>query len=192
MAQHRLQRPDQARLEEFRKLRANSGSPEGSSKEERRRESEDQEARETESPEGSIEVDDRNDQDTKSRARSEESLPEQESPRISPVRSDQDDNTYKDLADREASIRLRPSLENLNESEVHDQDQTNVSCCGDLSVKIRVEGTVDLSTKRGQDKENMGQDLTTRRKEDDMETEREPIRSRRDRSPKPRQVWRPY
>ena len=190
MAQQRLQRSDQARLEDFRKLRANSASPEESLKEDRRQESEDQ--RESESPEGSIEVDDRNDQDTKSRARPEEYLLEQDSPRMSPVESDQDDTFPRNFTDKEASIRLRPSLENLNESELHDQDQTTVSCRGDLSLKIRVEGTVDLSTKRGQDKENVGQDLTTRKKEEDMEPERESIRSRRERSPKPRQVWRPY
>jgi runt-related transcription factor len=61
-----------------------------------------------------------------------------------------------------------------------------------------MEETVDLSIKsriQHQDKENVGQDLTTttRRKEEEIEmTEREAIRSRRERSPKPRQVWRPY
>lgn len=179
MAQHRLQRPDQARLEEFKKLRANSGSPEDG------QEKSENEPRDTESPEGSIEVDDKNDQDTKSRAKSDDSLNEQES-LMSPVRSE-DDNVSRDH-EKESSIRLRPSLENLNESEIHDQEQTTVAC--DLPVKIRVEGSVDLSTKRGQDKENVGQDLTTRRKEDD--NERESFRTRRDRSPKPRQVWRPY
>lgn len=187
MAQHRLQRPDQVRLEELKKLRANSDSPEdNNSKDERRV---DTENRDTESPDGSIEVDDRHEQDRKNRNKSDESLNEQESPRISPIQnSDHDDTISPDLNERETSIRLRPSLENLNESEIYDQEQT-VSC--DLPVKIRVEGTVDLSTKRGQDKENVGQDLTTKKK-DNEESERESLRTRRDRSPKPRQVWRPY
>ncbi|XP_051155806.1 uncharacterized protein LOC127278244 [Leptopilina boulardi] len=187
MAQHRLQRPDQVRLEELKKLRANSDSPEdNNSKDERRV---DTENRDTESPDGSIEVDDRHEQDRKNRNKSDESLNEQESPRISPIQnSDHDDTISPELNERETSIRLRPSLENLNESEIYDQEQT-VSC--DLPVKIRVEGTVDLSTKRGQDKENVGQDLTTKKK-DNEESERESLRTRRDRSPKPRQVWRPY
>ncbi|XP_043482109.1 uncharacterized protein LOC122511114 [Leptopilina heterotoma] len=186
MAQHRLQRPDQVRLEELKKLRANSGSPDSSvAKEEAPHETENHQP---ESPDGSIEVDDRNDQETKSPTKSE-----RESPVLSPVRSEQDESTAsRDLTEKESQIRLRPSLENLNESEIYDQEQT-VSCRVDLPIKIRVEGSVDLSTKRGQDKENVGQDLTTRKKDDDSERiSNDSLRTRRDRSPKPRQVWRPY
>ena len=107
-----------------------------------------------------------------------------------------------ELTLEDTSSRLRPSLENLNE---HDHattqlDQADQSNQRSLTMKIRVEGTVDLSTKtrvHHQDKENVGQDLTTtarRAKEEEVElTEREAIiRPRRERSPKPRQVWRPY
>jgi len=199
MAQQRLQRPDQARLEELRKLRSSSDSPESSTKDEERRGDDQGGSRRSgrldDSPDDSIEVDDRNDQDlNRERTRSDESLPEQEdSPRISPIRSDVEDAASTDVTFKEAaSIRLRPSMENLNDSELQiDQEQIDRRR-GDLTVKIRLEGTVDLSTKKGQDKENVGQDLTTRRKEDGIDVEREAIRSRRERSPKPRQVWRPY
>lgn len=189
MAQHRLQRPDQVRLEELKKLRANSGSPDSSGAKDET--PHDTENHQPESPDGSIEVDDRHDQETKSRTKSE-----RESPTMSPVRSEQDESTTasKDLTEKESQIRLRPSLENLNESEIYDQEQT-VSCRVDLPIKIRVEGSVDLSTKRGQDKENVGQDLTTTRRKESDDTERisnDSLRNRRDRSPKPRQVWRPY
>ena len=141
------------------------------------------------SPDGSIEVDDRNEHDpNRDRARSDESLPEQDSPRISPVRSDLEDVTT-DVTFQDASVHLRPSMENSNDQETFSDEQISRR---DLAVKIRLEGTVDLSTKRGQDKENMGQDLTTRKKEEDSEVERDEVRARRETSPKPRQVWRPY
>ncbi|XP_050450121.1 uncharacterized protein LOC126850812 [Cataglyphis hispanica] len=194
MAQQRLQRPDQARLEELRKLRSSSDSPESSTKDEERRADDQGILRRSglDSPDDSIEVDDRNDQDlNRDRVRSDDSILEQDSPRISPIRSDLEDAVSTDATFQEASIHLRQSIENLNDSDLQiDQDQ--VARRGDLTVKIRLEGTVDLSTKKGQDKENVGQDLTTRRKEDGIDVERESIRSRRDRSPKPRQVWRPY
>lgn len=194
MAQQRLQRPDQARLEELRKLRSSSDSPESSTKDEERRGDDQGVLRRSglDSPDDSIEVDDRNDQDlNRDRVRSDESIPEQDSPRISPIRSDLEDAASTDATFQEASIHLRQSIENLNDSDLQiDQDQ--IARRGDLTVKIRLEGTVDLSTKKGQDKENVGQDLTTRRKEDGIDVEREAIRSRRERSPKPRQVWRPY
>lgn len=184
-------------MEELRKLRSSSDSPESSTKDEERR-GEDQGVLRrsgSDSPDDSIEVDDRNDQDlNRDRVRSDESLPEQDSPRISPVRSeDVEDAASTDVTFQEAdSIRLRPSVENLNDSELQ-MDQEQIGRRGDLTVKIRLEpGTVDLSTKKGQDKENVGQDLTTRRKEDVIDVEREAIRLRRERSPKPRQVWRPY
>ena len=194
MAQQRLQRPDQARLEELRKLRSSSDSPESSTKDEERRGDDQGALRQSglDSPDDSIEVDDKNDQDlNRDRIRSDESIPEQDSPRISPIRSDLEDAASTDATFQEASIHLRQSIENLNDSDLQiDQDQ--IARRGDLTVKIRLEGTVDLSTKKGQDKENVGQDLTTRRKEDGIDVEREAIRSRRERSPKPRQVWRPY
>ncbi|KYM99539.1 Protein lozenge [Cyphomyrmex costatus] len=195
MAQQRLQRPDQARLEELRKLRSSSDSPESSTKDEERRGDDQGALRRSglDSPDDSIEVDDKNDQDlNRDRIRSDESIPEQDSPRISPIeRSDLEDAASTDATFQEASIHLRQSIENLNDSDLQiDQDQ--IARCGDLTVKIRLEGTVDLSTKKGQDKENVGQDLTTRRKEDGIDVEREAIRSRRERSPKPRHVWRPY
>lgn len=194
MAQQRLQRPDQARLEELRKLRSSSDSPESSTKDEERRGDDQGALRRSglDSPDDSIEVDDKNDQDlNRDRIRSDESIPEQDSPRISPIRSDLEDAASTDVTFQEASIHLRQSIENLNDSDLQlEQDQ--IARRGDLTVKIRLEGTVDLSTKKGQDKENVGQDLTTRRKEDGIDVEREAIRSRRERSPKPRQVWRPY
>lgn len=195
MAQQRLQRPDQARLEELRKLRSSSDSPESSTKDEEGRRADERGVLRRsglDSPDDSIEVDDRNDQDlNRDRVRSDESLPEQDSPRISPIRSDLEDAASTDATFQEPSIRLRPSMENLNDSEFQiDQDQ--IARRGDLTVKIRLEGTVDLSTKKDQDKENIGQDLTTRRKEDGIDVEREAVRPRRERSPKPRQVWRPY
>ncbi|XP_034951507.1 uncharacterized protein [Chelonus insularis] len=185
MAQQRLQRPDQASLEDLRKLRGTSTSPGDSSKDDKRKESDVDALRETESPDGSIEVDDRNEQDPKVELRSEDSL-QTDSPRGS-SRNDLDDNINEDL--KETENRLRPSVENLNDFvDVLSDDQLRR---GDLTVKIRLEGTVDLSTKRSQDKENMGQDLTTRKKEDDID-ERETVRPRKVRSPKPRHVWRPY
>ncbi|XP_026667115.1 runt-related transcription factor 1-like isoform X2 [Ceratina calcarata] len=180
MAQQRLQRPDQARVEEMRKLRDNSSSPESALKEEKRRD-EDQGVlrRSLDSPDGSIEVDDRNENDLNR----DESIQEQDSPRISSVRSDMEDTN---ASFQDASVHLRPSVDNSN-----DQDGSE----GHISrrdLKIRLEGTVDLSTKKGQDKENVGQDLTTRKKEDDTDVEKDAVRGRRERSPKPRQVWRPY
>ncbi|XP_076182278.1 uncharacterized protein LOC143154234 isoform X1 [Ptiloglossa arizonensis] len=188
MAQQRLQRPDQARLEELRKLRSTSNSPETGLKEEKQQDDDQDVLRRSglDSPDGSIEVDDRNDYDqNRDRVRSDESLPEQDSPRISPVRSDADDATFQDT-----SVHLRPSMENSNDQEATSDEQ--IPCRGDLAVKIRLEGTVDLSTKKGQDKENVGQDLTTRKKDDDTDVERDGVRPRRERSPKPRHVWRPY
>ncbi|OAD55337.1 Protein lozenge [Eufriesea mexicana] len=188
MAQQRLQRPDQARVEEMRKLRGSSSSPESALKEEKRRD-DDQDVllrSGLDSPDGSIEVDDRNEHDVnRDRVRSDESLPEQDSPRISPVRSDMEDTT--DATFQDASVHLRPSIENSNDQEIANDEQISRR-----DLKMRLEGTVDLSTKKGQDKENVGQDLTTRKKEDDTDVEREGVRGRRDRSPKPRQVWRPY
>ncbi|XP_015439185.1 PREDICTED: uncharacterized protein LOC107194133 [Dufourea novaeangliae] len=191
MAQQRLQRPDQARLEELRKLRSNSNSPETVLKEEKQQDEDQDVLRGTglDSPDGSIEVDDRNEYDqTRDRVRSDESLPEQDSPRISPVRSDVEDATT-DASFQNASVHLRPSMENSNDQEATNDEQIPRR---DLSVKIRLEGTVDLSTKRGQDKENVGQDLTTRKKDDDTDVERDGVRPRRERTPKPRHVWRPY
>lgn len=187
MAQQRLQRPDQARVEEMRKLRGSSSSPESALKEENRRDDDQDVLRRSglDSPDGSIEVDDRNENDAnRDRVRSDESLPEQDSPRISPIRSDLEDTT--DVTFQDASVHLRPSIENSNDQEITNDEIPR------RDLKIRLEGTVDLSTKKGQDKENVGQDLTTRKKEDDTDVEREGVRSRRERSPKPRQVWRPY
>ncbi|XP_076680904.1 uncharacterized protein LOC143375556 isoform X2 [Andrena cerasifolii] len=192
MAQQRLQRPDQAGLEELRKLRSSSNSPESGLKEEKQRDDDQDLLHRSglDSPDGSIEVDDRNEYDqTRDRVRSDESLPEQDSPRISPVRSDLEDATT-DATFQDSSVHLRPSMENSNDQEGTNDEQ--ITRRGDLAVKIRLEGTVDLSTKKGQDKENVGQDLTTRKKEDDTGVERDAVRPRRERSPKPRQVWRPY
>lgn len=199
MAQQRLQRPDQARVEETRKVRAGSSSPESALREAKTRR-DDEDDRDParvrsgpDSPDGSIEVDDRNEQESgKDRARSDESVGGQDSPRISPVRSDTEDTTADATAFQEdGTAHLRPSMENSNlDQEVLATDGHQVSR---RESKIRLEvGTVDLSTKnKGQDKENVGQDLTTKRKEED--TEREAVvRGRRERSPKPRQVWRPY
>ncbi|XP_043279867.1 uncharacterized protein [Venturia canescens] len=207
-AQQRRQRQDQASLEDLRKLRSSSASPSDDPKVERRRNGVEiheiengngETLRETESPDGSIEVDDRHDdqdQNTTDLARSEDSLAEADSPRISPLEDEEvhlGDNTSTRESFREASKRLRPSIENLNDSEVQ-LELDHVTRRGDLTVKIRLEGTVDLSTKRScQDKENVGQDLTTtRRKDEEVDVERELVRPRKDRSPRPRQVWRPY
>ncbi|XP_076763598.1 uncharacterized protein LOC143430993 isoform X1 [Xylocopa sonorina] len=187
MAQQRLHRPDQTRVEEMRKLRGGSSSPESALKEEKRRDDDQDVVRRSglDSPDGSIEVDDRNEHDlTRDRVRSDESLVEQDSPRISPIRSDVEDTT--DATFQDASVHLRPSIENSNDQEVSNEEQLSRR-----ELKVRLEGTVDLSTKKGQDKENVGQDLTTRKKEDDTDVEKD-VRGRRERSPKPRQVWRPY
>lgn len=179
MAQQRLQRPDQARLEDLRKIRGESGSPESNSKFENRHDSDDAQ-REAPSPDGSIEVDDHQEQEEKKD--SEESL--EGSPSDSPAFRDNE----KGLA-----IRLRPSLDNSNEPDGQDEQEPMLG--KSLTVKIRLEGSVDLTTKRGQGKENVGQDLTTRRKEEGEKEggEKDALRgSRRERSPKPRQVWRPY
>lgn len=201
MAQQRLQRPDQARVEETRKVRAGSSSPESALKEakSRRDDEDDQDGVRgrsgLDSPDGSIEVDDRNEQDpNRDRGRSDESLGGQDSPRISPVRSDTEDTTADATAFQEdGTVHLRPSIENSkNDQEAANVDEHQISR---RDSKIRLEaGTVDLSTKsKGQDKENVGQDLTTKRKEEDTSVEREAVvRGRRERSPKPRQVWRPY
>ncbi|XP_058803848.1 runt-related transcription factor 2-like isoform X2 [Phymastichus coffea] len=183
MAQQRLQRPDhQARLEDLRKRRSSSDSLDEDDKNK-----EDGE-RALDSPDGSIEVDDADEPRPKAQrlSPSEESL-EQDSPRHSPARID------IDPPQEETASHLRPSLENQNEhdhtTQIDSQDSTTNQ--RGLTVKIRVEGTVDLSTKTRtqRDKENIGQDLTTttRKKEDEVE-----IKPRRERSPKPRQVWRPY
>ncbi|XP_014207881.1 uncharacterized protein LOC106638979 [Copidosoma floridanum] len=186
MAQQRLQRPDQSRLEDLRKLRSESeDSPEDENKEEG--------SRDPDSPEDSIDVDDTDDEPKSKmvrRSQSEESL-EQESPRTSPSRKN------LELSQEEStSGRLRPSLENIHEHEHEFSDNQDSSNQRGLKIKIRVEGSVDLSTKsRTKDKENVGQDLTisTKRKDEEVEmTDRETIRARRERSPKPRQVWRPY
>lgn len=195
MTQQRLQRPDQARLEELRKPRGSEDSPEDGAKDEKRRDPDDQDILRRsglDSPDGSIEVDDRNDlEQNRDRIRSDESLPEQDSPRISPARSDVEDATSTEATFQDGSVHLRPSLENSNDQETA-SDHEQHSRRGDLTVKIRLEGTVDLSTKKSQDKENVGQDLTTRKKEDDTDVERDSVRPRRERTPKPRQVWRPY
>lgn len=198
MAQQRLQRPDQARVEEMRKVRARSSSPESALKEARTRR-DDEDDRDPargrsglDSPDGSIEVDDRNEQESnKDRVRSDESLGGQDSPRISPVRSDTEDTTADASAFQEdGTVHLRPSMENSNLDQEVASDQISRR---DSKIRLEV-GTVDLSTKsKGQDKENVGQDLTTKRKEEDTGVEREAVvRGRRERSPKPRQVWRPY
>lgn len=198
MAQQRLQRPDQARVEEMRKVRAGSSSPESALKEAKTRR-DDEDDRDPargrsglDSPDGSIEVDDRNEQESnKDRVRSDESLGGQDSPRISPVRSDTEDTTADASAFQEdGTVHLRPSMENSNLDQEVASDQISRR---DSKIRLEV-GTVDLSTKsKGQDKENVGQDLTTKRKEEDTGVEREAVvRGRRERSPKPRQVWRPY
>lgn len=82
MAQHRLQRPDhQARLEDLRKRRSSSGSPEEDNK------TKEDGERDLESPDGSIEVDDDDEPRLKAlrHSQSEESL-EPDSPRDSPTR----------------------------------------------------------------------------------------------------------
>lgn len=195
MAHQRLQRPDhQVNLEDLRKSRSMSVSPNDSNKNERHRDingADSDNIRETESPDGSIEVDDKNDKNKKIESRSDDS---QESLRVSSTKSDHEDSFKDNFKDDEN--RLRPSLDNLNDIDVSNDDQVNVRC-NELTVKIRIEGTVDLSTKREQDKENVGQDLTTttRRKDDDNDGERESIRPHslgKSRSPKPRHVWRPY
>ncbi|XP_031832676.1 uncharacterized protein LOC116427001 [Nomia melanderi] len=191
MAQQRLQRPDQARLEELRKLRSTSNSPETGLKEEKQRDDDQDVLHRSglESPDGSIEVDDRNEYDqARDRVRSDESLPEQDSPRISPSRSDAEDATTDAATFQNASVHLRPSMENSNDQEATSDELPR----RDLSMKIRLEGTVDLSTKRDQDKENVGQDLTTRKKDDDTDVKRDAVRPKRERTPKPRHVWRPY
>ncbi|KAK0083561.1 hypothetical protein PV325_008608 [Microctonus aethiopoides] len=202
MAQQRLQRPDQSsNLEDLRKLRDTSSSPgDGSSKGGGDKREEDNSCngiRETDSPDGSIEVDDTTttDQDPKIEVRSEDSMRGEDSPRISSSRSDLEDLVKDEF--REMEKRLRPSIENLNDNiEIIQNDDQIIQTRrnnNDLTVKIRLEGTVDLSTKRGgQDKENVGQDLTTRRKDDEIDVERESGKPRKDRSPKPKHVWRPY
>lgn len=194
MAQQRLQRPDQARVEEMRKVRGGSSSPESALKEARRRDDEDQDEAvrgRSDSPDGSIEVDDRNEQDpSRDRARSDESAAGQDSPRISPVRSEDTEDTTTDATFQDGTVHLRPSVENSNDREESGVGNDEIPR-RDLKIH-RLEETVDLSTRnKGQDKENVGQDLTTKRKEEDTSVERE-IRGRRERSPKPRQVWRPY
>lgn len=82
MAQHRFQRPDQSRLEELRRLRADStSSPEEVSKD--KEDDDEPNARDLDSPEGSIDVDD--DDDEPKVVLSEDS-PEQDSPGTSPTR----------------------------------------------------------------------------------------------------------
>lgn len=78
MAQQRFQRPDPARLEELRRLRADSAS----SPEEASKEKDDDEGRDLDSPEGSIEVDD---DDDEPKVISEGS-PERDTPGTSPTR----------------------------------------------------------------------------------------------------------
>lgn len=82
MAQQRLQRPDQARLEDLRKLRGSSASPEDVSKDK------EEASRDLDSPDGSIEVDDSEEPKPKieRRSQSEESLEQDSSPRTSPIR----------------------------------------------------------------------------------------------------------
>lgn len=185
MAHQRLHRPDQVNLEDLRKSRSISGSPDGSTKDDGRRNIDNDELRDTDSPDGSIEVDDKNDSDKKIVVESDDS---QESLRVSSTRSLDHDDSKDEFIDDEN--RLRPSIENLNDIDGDNDDQ--VSCCNDLNVKIRIEGTVDLTTKREQDKENVGQDLTTtRRKDDDIDVAR-PHSLDKSKSPKPRHVWRPY
>lgn len=219
MAHQRLQRPD-IRLEELRELRGSIGSPDGSSKdgparEEERLEDRDGEEREvtrdTVSPEGSIEVDDESDRRIeglsrihtvrkRERTRSEEeSSADQDSVKESSrkslrhiSRSDDDDATSTQEPHEELTIRLQTNVENVkNDTSLgNDLDHRR-----DLTIKIRLEETVDLSTKRNQDKENReedlsrGQDLSMRRKEAEVSSESK--KSRREITP-PGQVWRPY
>ncbi|XP_024942491.1 uncharacterized protein LOC107269426 isoform X2 [Cephus cinctus] len=221
MAQQRLQRPD-ARLEDLRKLRRSSASPEGDHTEKRVEleeldEPEVSQLRHTESPDGSIEVDDAIDrrigvtdenpesQEIRKRERvvseSESLLLEQESASRGSARSDEDEIVSRDESRDSESARLQPSsADNLQDPEVpvsgNDRDRRERNDVG-ATAKVRIEESVDLSTKRSQDKENMGEDLSTgqdlsmtRRK--DEEVDRESLRPRRERTPKPRQVWRPY
>ncbi|CAD6217157.1 GSCOCG00004698001-RA-CDS [Cotesia congregata] len=178
MAQQRLQRPGQS-LEDLRKLRSSSddGDQDGDASTDRPQDVGDQDA-DVDSPEGSIEVDDPSDQDPKiEEVRSEDS--QADSPRLSSR-----DNKDESFLEK----RLRPTVENLNDDI---EDRLDPEHRHDLTVKIKLEGTVDLSTKRNSDKENMGQDLTTRKKEEDID-EKESVRPRKDISPQPRHVWRPY
>lgn len=176
MAQQRLQRPGQS-LEDLRKLRSSSDSQDGDASTDRPQDAGDPDA-DVDSPEGSIEVDDPSDQDPKiEEVRSEDS--QADSPRLSS--RDSKDESFLEK-------RLRPTVENLNDDT---EDRLDPEHRHDLTVKIKLEGTVDLTTKRNSDKENMGQDLTTRKKEDDID-EKESVRPRKDRSPQPRHVWRPY
>lgn len=188
MAHQRLQRPDQlSRLEDLRKVP-------------KLEETEDP----TDSPdEGSIEVDDDDDDlpPTKIQRRFSRS----------PSAASEDSKNSTD----EEPAKLRSNLGNLKEHEQEQHNNNNSSNNNNnnnqvieqkrnagLSLKIRVEGTMDLSTKRNnnQDKENVGQDLTTTARRRDCEAvvevggdrESTTTRQRRDRSPKPRQVWRPY
>ncbi|KAL7302596.1 hypothetical protein TKK_0005225 [Trichogramma kaykai] len=207
MAQQRLQRPDghSSRLEDLRKFRAASAAATDNDESNRADdgggggdETADRDRdKDRDSPESSIEVDD-SDEPRPKLARSSQSDESLDSPKMSPSRTD------SEIALEDSSSRLRPSFENLNEPDHGTQlDQLDESShhhhCGGLTVKIRVEGTVDLSTKtrsHHRDKENVGQDLTTsRRKEDDIVDvvmDRETMRPRKEKSPKPRQVWRPY
>lgn len=182
VAQQRLQDP--SRLEDLRKAKNSSRSLEDDAKNDSAVEADDPNGlRETSSPDGSIEVDDKNDPDSKTE-RNEDSSQDLESPKASPCRSEA--SSFRDvMSDESSTVRLKSNFENQLEGE-----QDLIARRGDLTVKIRLEGTVDLSTKRSQGKENVGQDLTVRRKDEDIE--RNPVRSRRDRSPKPRHVWRPY
>ncbi|CAB0036975.1 unnamed protein product [Trichogramma brassicae] len=207
MAQQRLQRPDghSSRLEDLRKFRAASSAAAATDNDESNRaddggdETADRDRdrdKDRDSPESSIEVDD-SDEPRPKLARSSQSDESLDSPKMSPSRTD------SEIALEDSSSRLRPSFENMNEPDHGTQlDQSDESShlhhCGGLTVKIRVEGTVDLSTKtrsHHRDKENVGQDLTTsRRKEDDIVDvvmDRETMRPRKEKSPKPRQVWRP-
>ncbi|XP_014227448.1 mucin-19-like [Trichogramma pretiosum] len=206
MAQQRLQRPDghsSSRLEDLRKFRA-AAAASATDNDDVSNRADDETAdrdrdKDRDSPESSIEVDD-SDEPRPKLARSSQSDESLDSPKMSPSRTD------SEIALEDSSSRLRPSFENLNEPDHGTQlDQLDESShhhhhhCGGLTVKIRVEGTVDLSTKtrsHHRDKENVGQDLTTsRRKEDDIVDvvmDRETMRPRKEKSPKPRQVWRPY
>ncbi|XP_046602901.1 uncharacterized protein LOC124296694 isoform X1 [Neodiprion virginianus] len=189
MAHQRLQMPD-IRPGQLRKRRGSSGSPDGSSKDDPQREEEVLEdrdgdveererSRDTDSPEGSIEVDDESDRRLEGASR----IP------IGRKR----DRTRSEDSSEELTICIQTNVNNFKEDLSVASDLDNRT---DLTIKIRLEETVDLSTKSNHDKENReedlskGQDLTTRRKEEDVAT-REPKRSRRENTP-PRQVWRPY
>ncbi|KAJ8686721.1 hypothetical protein QAD02_022515, partial [Eretmocerus hayati] len=219
MAQQRLQRPaleQQARLEDLRcKLRASSDSPVPdeddaddtvNTKEKFNTTIEisgDDKRRVDSSPEGSIDVDDDDDEydeprtKIERRERSDESL-DRDSPSTTPSNRGNEDKRIAHRSPERSNDSLQCSMQPTQSEQVssHNQQQHG------LTVKIRVEGTVDLSTKSSrtcqqQDKENVGQDLTTAssrsRKEGEVELgDRDAVRLRRDRSPKPRQVWRPY